>query len=111
MTRQPRPVACRWSGDVAIADFAALDKPTASDLARWKQLSLAGVDVDVSPLKIDIGSVTLSDFFARVIVYSDATLNFVRLLTRGKRGVGRQRSGSCGGRRESRRRRRRRYGH
>lgn len=70
----------RWKGDVTVSDFAALDKPTTSDLARWKELKLTGVDIDTEPLKVDIGGVALADFFTRVIVYNDASVNLVRLL-------------------------------
>ena len=72
-----------WKGDVAISDFAALDKPTSSDLARWKSLSLAGVDVTLDPFRAGVGRIDLDDFYARVIVYPDATLNITRLLTPG----------------------------
>jgi uncharacterized protein involved in outer membrane biogenesis len=76
-------VRASWKGDVAIADFAALDKPTSSALARWKSLSLAGVDMTVDPFRASVGRIDLDDFYARVIVYSDATLNVTRLLTPG----------------------------
>jgi uncharacterized protein involved in outer membrane biogenesis len=69
-----------FAGDVTIANFASLDKPLREDLARWGRLTLAGVDVATAPAKASIGAVTLEDFFARVIVYDDATLNLVRLL-------------------------------
>ena len=77
-------VRVAWKGDVAIADFAALDKPTSSDLARWKSLSFAGVDIVLDPFRIAIGRVDLDDFYSRVIVYADATLNVMRLLTPGE---------------------------
>jgi uncharacterized protein involved in outer membrane biogenesis len=76
-------VRASWKGDVAIADFAALDKPTSSDLARWKSLSLAGVDITVDPFRASVGRIDLDDFYARIIVYPDATLNITRLLTPG----------------------------
>jgi uncharacterized protein involved in outer membrane biogenesis len=72
-----------WKGDLTIADFAALDKPTSSDLARWKTLVLADVDIVADPLRASVGRISLSDFFARIIVYPDASLNLTRLLTPG----------------------------
>jgi len=76
-------VRATWKGDVAVADFAALDKPTSSDLARWKSLSLAAADVTLEPFRVSVGRIDIDDYFARVIVYSDATLNVTRLLTPG----------------------------
>ncbi|MEP7063233.1 MAG: DUF748 domain-containing protein [Betaproteobacteria bacterium] len=71
----------RFTGDVTVSSFAALDRPTRDDLARWDKLALTGVDATVDPPKLAIGAVTLEDFFARVILYDDATLNVVRLLS------------------------------
>jgi uncharacterized protein involved in outer membrane biogenesis len=75
------PARASWKGDVTIADFASLDKPTASDLARWKSLALSGVDLASEPLRIAVERIAVEDFKARLIVYSDASLNVVRLLT------------------------------
>ena len=76
-------VRASWKGNVAIADLAALDKTTSSDLARWKSLSLSGADLTFDPFRASVGRVDLDDFYARVIVYPDATLNITRLLTPG----------------------------
>jgi uncharacterized protein involved in outer membrane biogenesis len=76
-------VRVAWKGDVAVADFAALDKPTSSDLARWKSLSLAGLDVTLDPFRASTERIDVDDFYARLIVYPDATLNLTRLLTPG----------------------------
>jgi len=72
-----------WKGDIGVTDFAALDKPTSSDLARWKSLSLAAVDVTLEPFRASVDRIDLDEFFARLIVYPDATLNVMRLLTPG----------------------------
>ena len=78
------PVKAAWKGDVTVTDFAALDKPTASDLLRWKRLALDGVDVATEPFRLSIGRVGADDYFARAIVYRDGTLNLTRLLTPGR---------------------------
>jgi len=77
------PTRATWTGDIAVADFAALDKPTSSDLARWKSITLRGLDVTVDPFQASVGRIDLDDFYTRVIVYPDATLNLTRLLTPG----------------------------
>ncbi|CAG0969469.1 hypothetical protein BURK1_01149 [Burkholderiales bacterium] len=80
---QRGPVKATWKGDVTVADFAALDKPTASDLARWKSLTIAGADIASEPFRVAIERIGAEDYFARVIVYQDGTLNLTRLLTPG----------------------------
>jgi uncharacterized protein involved in outer membrane biogenesis len=77
-------VQASWNGNISITDFAALDKPTASDLARWKSLALEGVDVSTNPFKASVSRIGLDDFYARAIVYQDGTLNLARLLTPGE---------------------------
>ena len=82
-TRDGAPTRAAWRGDVTIADFAALDRPTSSDLARWQSLTLESVDVANEPFRAAVARIAVADFFARVIVYQDATLNLTRLLTPG----------------------------
>ncbi len=72
-----------WKGNVAVTDFVALDKPTASDLAHWKRLALDGVDVTSAPFRLSVDRIAADDYYARVIVYQDGTLNLTRLLTPG----------------------------
>lgn len=77
------PARVSWKGNVDVADFVALDKHTASDLTRWKRLSLTNVDVGTAPFRLAIDSISARDYYARLIVYQDGTLNLTRLLTPG----------------------------
>jgi hypothetical protein len=72
-----------WKGDIAVTDFAALDKPTASDLLRWKRLALDNVDFATEPFRLTIGRIGAEDYYARAIIYPDGTLNLTRLMTPG----------------------------
>ena len=69
-----------YKGDVTIADFGSLDRPTSQELMRWKTLTLTGVDTASEPLNVAIGSVGMDGFYARVILNADATLNLKQLL-------------------------------
>ena len=73
-------VSASFAGDLGITDFASIDKLTASDLVKWKTLALGGVDATLTPWKLGIGAAALDDFFARVIVHADGTLNLTQLL-------------------------------
>ena len=70
-----------WNGDVSVTDFAALDRPTSSDLARWKRLALEGAEIATSPARVTVARIAAEDYFARLIVYPDGTINLARLLT------------------------------
>ena len=77
------PLRAAGRANVAVTNFAALDQPTSSDLARWKSLALDGLDVTTAPFRASVGRVGLEDFYARAIVYPDGSLNLTRLLTPG----------------------------
>jgi len=81
------PVRATWKGDVTVTDFASLDKPTSSDLSRWKTLALEGVDAASDPFAFAVRRVVVEDFYTRVIVYQDGTINLARLLTPGAEPV------------------------
>jgi uncharacterized protein involved in outer membrane biogenesis len=78
--RAPGRNGRRILGDVTISDFGALDRPTAQELMRWKTFTLTGINVTESPPKVALGAIGVDQFFARLIVNADATLNLQRLL-------------------------------
>ena len=72
-----------WKGEMKVTNFASFDKPTSSDLAHWKSLVVEGMDIASEPFRAATGRIALEDFYARVIVYPDATINIARLVTPG----------------------------
>ena len=70
----------RYAGDVTVANFGSLDRPTSQELVRWKTLALTGVDTASEPLNVAIGAVRMDQFYARVILDANATLNLQKLL-------------------------------
>jgi uncharacterized protein involved in outer membrane biogenesis len=70
-----------WKGSVVVTDFSALDKPTSSDLLRWKRLAIDDMDVAVEPWRVSVARIGIEDYYARAIVYPDGTLNLTRLMT------------------------------
>ncbi|HEX7327542.1 MAG TPA: DUF748 domain-containing protein [Casimicrobiaceae bacterium] len=75
------PVHANWTGSLEVADFDSLDRPESQELLRWKSLALTGVDVASEPLAVGLGTITLDDFYARIILNANATLNLQQLLT------------------------------
>jgi uncharacterized protein involved in outer membrane biogenesis len=76
----PESPSASYAGDVTVSNFGSLDRPTSQELVRWKTLTLTGVDTQSAPVKIGLGAVALDQFYARLILDSDATLNLHRLL-------------------------------
>ena len=71
-----------WQGRVALAEFAAVTKSGSDDLLRWKSLNVSDIDFALQPLKVEIGAVALTDFYARLIVRADGTFNLQDVLAK-----------------------------
>ena len=76
------PVRANWTGSLEVADFDSLDRPASQELLRWKSLALTGVDIASEPLAVGLGTIALDDFYARIILNANATLNLQQLLAR-----------------------------
>lgn len=64
-----------FKGDLAINDFATIDKLSSNNFLRWKNLSFAGVNARLAPLAINIDQIALNDFFARIIIDANGRIN------------------------------------
>jgi len=64
-----------YKGDASLSRFSSIDKAHAEDFLTWESLSLGGLTVGYNPTSLRIQSVALSDFFARVIIYPDGSIN------------------------------------
>jgi len=65
----------RFNGEASIENFSSVDKLNANDFLKWKSLYLGGVHFDSDPLNLTVGEVALADFYSRLIVNPDSTLN------------------------------------
>ncbi|MCB1933436.1 MAG: DUF748 domain-containing protein [Candidatus Accumulibacter sp.] len=73
-------LAGSFTGQVAVADFAAVDKLDSSDFLKWKSLSFGGMDARLNPNSLAIGEVGLADFFARVVISPQGKLNLLHVV-------------------------------
>ena len=64
-----------YAGEVNVTDLAAVDKPANQDLLKWKSLFVGGIKSTLEPLQIGIGELALSEFYSRLIVNADGTIN------------------------------------
>jgi hypothetical protein len=73
------PLRAGFKGDVGLADVAALDEANATDLLKWKTLSLAGINAQLEPLAVSVGEIALDEFFARLILNENGEFNLQQL--------------------------------
>ncbi|NOT58074.1 MAG: DUF748 domain-containing protein, partial [Deltaproteobacteria bacterium] len=64
-----------YTGQAAVTKLATIEKTTTEDFLKWKSLSVTGIDVDTNPFRLAIKDVTLTDFYSRLVLNPDATLN------------------------------------
>lgn len=64
-----------FRGEAAVTNFASVDRLNAEELLTWKTLSLGGIALVSSPFSLEVGEVSLSDFYSRLIIFPDGRLN------------------------------------
>lgn len=74
------PLKASYRGDLGITDFASIDKRSTQDLLKWQALSLAALDFDLEPMKLSLDEVSLSDYYARIILSAEGRLNLQDLV-------------------------------
>jgi len=69
-----------YKGDGAVNNFASLDQIKAEDFLKWESLSISGMDVGYNPLYVHIDGIALSNFYSRLIIHADGSLNVQDIL-------------------------------
>lgn len=70
-----------FDGNTQISRMHLLDGTRHRDLLKWDNLQIAGIKGAASPFKLAIDSITLSDYFARVLIDEQARLNLAEAFT------------------------------
>ncbi len=70
----------RFEGDLGISRFHLLDGIHREDLLKWDNLLVAGIKGQTIPMELSIKSITLSDYFAKILIDEEARLNLVEAL-------------------------------
>ena len=78
------PLKIQLSGEGKLGNFNIFDSKNAYDLLRWKKLEIGHLNFTNDPLLVDINTLYLSDFFARMIIQPDGTLNLKQIIQTGK---------------------------
>jgi hypothetical protein len=68
-----------YEGDAHVRNLSALDSINMEDLIKWQSLSAAALDIRYKPTSVSIKGISVSDFYSRIVINSDATLNLAEL--------------------------------
>ncbi len=64
-----------FSGDIGVSRFHLIDSLHQEDLLKWDNLQVAGIKGELEPLNLEVKSITLSDYFAKVLIDEEARFN------------------------------------
>jgi flagellar motor protein MotB len=73
-----------YRGEGSIDSFSSIDKIKAEDFLKWESLAVSGMDVGVNPLHVRIDGIALSNFYSRLIIHPDGSLNVQNIMGKGE---------------------------
>ncbi|MFN7986707.1 MAG: DUF748 domain-containing protein [Thermoanaerobaculia bacterium] len=65
-----------WEGEATCGDLRLVDPATSEDFLAWDSLRFGGMKATSSPPSFVAEKMSLTDFFARIELYEDGTLNY-----------------------------------
>lgn len=84
VTHQNGPgLQATYKGDLSLSQFGSVDKAHAQDFLAWQSLAFGDLDVGYNPTYVHVGKVALTDFYARLIVHPDGSVNLAQIMEKG----------------------------
>ena len=83
--REGQPLKATFRGSLGLGDLSLIDKLNEADLLKWKRLRFNGVDLNLGgkvPLDLSLSEISLTDFYARLVVNADGTLALRKLVAK-----------------------------
>jgi uncharacterized protein involved in outer membrane biogenesis len=74
-------LSATFTGGASLDRFISVDKLNGEDFLKWNSLFFSKMQIGYNPTNISIEGVSLSDFYARVIIHQDGTLNIREAFT------------------------------
>ena len=81
---QGDPLKIQAKGQAKLANFNVFDPKTTRDLLRWKKLDISDLNFINEPLRVDMNTIHLSDFYARMTILPDGSLNLKQIIQQDK---------------------------
>jgi uncharacterized protein involved in outer membrane biogenesis len=79
LAQAPSGLKGSFGGSLGVRSFYCQDTVTDDDLVKWESLQLDSISGTLAPFSLGIKDVALNNFYARVIVEADGTLNLQHL--------------------------------
>ncbi len=72
-----------YKGKLSVAGFGSVDKAHAQEFLAWQSLAFDDLRMGYSPMYVHIDKVALTDFYTRLIVYPDGSVNLAQIMEQG----------------------------
>ncbi|MBE0603698.1 MAG: DUF748 domain-containing protein [Deltaproteobacteria bacterium] len=77
------PLQAGYKGEASVNGFSSLDKEQGEEFLKFETLHFAGIDAGYMPTSVAIREIALSDFYSRIIINADGTLNVQGIVAKG----------------------------
>ena len=64
-----------YDGQISVARLATIDKARSNDFIKWRQLYFDRIKTGVNPFFLDIKGISLTDYYAKLVVNADGSMN------------------------------------
>jgi hypothetical protein len=78
---EKKEIKAAYRGEASLANFSSIDKLNGEGLMKLESLSLSDLNVGYTPLAVDIKGISLTNFYALVLVNSEGKINLQEVLT------------------------------
>ena len=77
---EKKEIKANFKGEASLTNFSSNDKMNGEELLKLESLSFSDLNVGYTPLSIDIKGVSLTNFYARVLVNSEGKINLQEIM-------------------------------
>ncbi|MCL5885263.1 MAG: DUF748 domain-containing protein [Deltaproteobacteria bacterium] len=78
-----KPLSVLYKGEATVNGFSSMDKARGEEFLKFASLHVGGMEAGNGPPKVEIGEIALTDFYSRIVVNPDATLNVQGIIAKG----------------------------
>lgn len=83
-SNEKKEIKASYKGKASISSFSSIDKLNAEDFLKWESLSFNDLSAGYNPLLIDIKGISMTNFYSRVILNANGTLNLQEIMEKGE---------------------------
>ena len=85
---EKKEIKANFKGEASLTNFSSNDKMNGEELLKLESLSFSDLNVGYTPLSVDIKGVSLTNFYARVLVNSEGKINLQEIMKTGESKTG-----------------------